>query len=48
MRYRLRNVMMALLVGSLLLVFGIGQGVALEVGDKAPPFELPSTRVKAN
>ncbi len=43
MRYRSQNVIMALLIAGMLLVFGVGQGFALQVGDKAPPFELPST-----
>jgi cytochrome oxidase Cu insertion factor (SCO1/SenC/PrrC family) len=40
---RLRIVFMALVIGSALGVSGIGQGFALQVGEKAPLFELPST-----
>ena len=40
---RLRIVLVVLIVGSAIGVGGIGQGVALQVGEKAPMFELPST-----
>lgn len=43
MHTRLRMVLIALLVGSAVGVCGIGQSVALQVGEKAPMFELPST-----
>jgi hypothetical protein len=43
MKHRLRNTTIALLVGSALFVGSIGQGFALQVGEKAPFFELPST-----
>jgi hypothetical protein len=43
MRPRLQKIMLALLVGSALFVGGIGQADALQVGDKAPLFALPST-----
>lgn len=43
MTYRLRRFTIALLVGGVLLAFSAGQGLALQVGDKAPMFELPST-----
>jgi hypothetical protein len=36
-------VLVALVVGSAIGVVGIGQGFALQVGEKAPVFELPST-----
>jgi hypothetical protein len=35
--------LVALVVGSAIGVVGIGQGFALQVGEKAPVFELPST-----
>jgi hypothetical protein len=35
--------LVALVVGSTIGVVGIGQGFALQVGEKAPVFELPST-----
>jgi len=40
---RLRIVLVALIVASAIGVGGIGQGFALQVGEKAPIFELPST-----
>ena len=43
MTYRWRQFMIALLVGGMLLALGASQGLALQVGDKAPTFELPST-----
>ena len=43
MHTRLRMVLIALVVASAIGVGGIGQGVALQVGEKAPMFELPST-----
>ncbi len=43
MTYRLRRFRIALLVGVMLLTWGGGQSLALQVGDKAPSFELPST-----
>ena len=43
MTYRWRQFTIALLVGSMLLALGASQGFALQVGDKAPAFELPST-----
>jgi cytochrome oxidase Cu insertion factor (SCO1/SenC/PrrC family) len=43
MTYRLRRFTIALLVGSLLLALGASQGFALQVGDKAPTFDLQST-----
>ncbi|PON16684.1 hypothetical protein C2W62_17125 [Candidatus Entotheonella serta] len=43
MTSRLRRLIIALLIGGMLLAFGASQGLALQVGDKAPMFELPST-----
>jgi len=43
MTVRLRRLAVALLVMGLLLAFGVSQGFALNVGDKAPTFELEST-----
>ncbi len=43
MRTRLRVVLMVLVVSA---IGGIGQGFALQVGEKAPLFELPSTTGK--
>lgn len=43
MRSRLRYVIATLLIGSALLFGATGQAFALKEGDKAPPFELPST-----
>ena len=43
MHARLRIVLIALVVGSAIGVGGIGQGFALQVGEKAPMFDLPST-----
>jgi hypothetical protein len=43
MTVRLRRLTMALLVVGLLLALGASQGFALEVGEKAPTFELQST-----
>jgi cytochrome oxidase Cu insertion factor (SCO1/SenC/PrrC family) len=40
---RWRPFTIALLVGGMLLAFGASQGFALEVGDKAPTFDLQST-----
>lgn len=46
MTYRWRQFTMVLLVGGMLLALGASQGFALQVGDKAPEFELPSTTGK--
>jgi cytochrome oxidase Cu insertion factor (SCO1/SenC/PrrC family) len=43
MTNRWRQFTIALLVGGMLLAFGASQGLALEVGDKAPTFDLQST-----
>ena len=43
MNHRLRAAIIALAVCSAIGVAGVGQGVALQVGEKAPMFELPST-----
>ncbi len=43
MTYRLRRFSIALFVGVMLLALGASQSLALQVGDKAPSFELPST-----
>ena len=43
MTNRWRLLTMALLVGGMLLALGAAPGLALEVGDKAPAFELQST-----
>ncbi|ETW96974.1 MAG: hypothetical protein ETSY1_24460 [Candidatus Entotheonella factor] len=43
MTHRLQRLTMALLIGGMLVAFGASQGLALQVGDKAPMFELPST-----
>lgn len=39
----LRRFTIAVLVGGMLLAFGASQGLALQVGDKAPSFDLAST-----
>lgn len=44
---RLRIALIVLVVGSAIGVGGIGQGFALQVGEKAPMFELPSTTGEA-
>lgn len=46
MHARLRMILLALVVASVIGVGGIGQGFALQVGEKAPMFELPSTTGK--
>ena len=46
MIYRWRQFTIALLIGGMLLALGASQGLALQVGDKAPTFELPSTTEK--
>ena len=43
MTHGLRRLTIAVLVAVMLLAFGATQGLALQVGDKAPVFELPST-----
>jgi len=43
MNQRLRAAIIALLVWSVICVVGVGQSMALQVGEKAPTFELPST-----
>ena len=43
MKDRFRSAIIALAVGCALCVVGVGQSMALEVGEKAPLFELPST-----
>ena len=43
MRYRLRVVILTLAMWSVICMVGVGQSVALQVGEKAPMFELPST-----
>ncbi len=43
MIHRLRQLTIAVLVGGMLIAFGASQGLALQVGDKAPAFDLPST-----
>ena len=43
MRYRLRRVSLTLLMGMVLLFGVAGQSFALQVGEKAPLFELPAT-----
>ena len=37
------SMLMVVLVGAALLLFNIGDVMALKVGDKAPDFTLPST-----
>jgi AhpC/TSA family len=46
MHARLRIILITLIVGSVIGFGGIGQGFALQVGEKAPLFELPSTTGK--
>ncbi len=43
MKNRYRPAAIALSIWCALCVIGVGQSLALEVGEKAPPFELPST-----
>ncbi len=43
MSYRLRRLSVALFISMMLLTLGAGQSLALQVGDKAPAFELSST-----
>jgi hypothetical protein len=43
MTSRWRQFTIALLVGGMLLAIGVSQGFALQVGDKAPMFDLQST-----
>lgn len=43
MNHRLRTAIIAGVVWSAMFLGGMGQGMALQVGEKAPMFELPST-----
>ena len=43
MNRRLRVVILTLAMCSVICIVGVGQSVALQVGEKAPLFELPST-----
>jgi hypothetical protein len=43
MNYRLRAAIMGLVMWSVVCAGGVGQSAALQVGEKAPMFELPST-----
>ena len=46
MSYRMRAALIALVVWSAISVGGVGQSLALQVGEQAPMFELPSTTGK--
>ena len=43
MNRRLRVVILTLAMWSVICMVGVAQSVALQVGEKAPMFELPST-----
>ena len=43
MSHRLRAVFLTLVLWGVIGIVGMGQSIALQVGEKAPMFELPST-----
>ena len=43
MSHRLRVVILTLVIWGVICMVGVGQSAALQVGEKAPMFELPST-----